>query len=287
MKPGSLLRRVTSRDAKGRSMGNKELKAENGSVSVPLIGRHDAMKTPTKEKYHVETKNRKPEKTGGSIFWRIMNRNKKAIVIALPLKTPSRLLATPERRLTASTPVTIDTDMGAEIEVPLTIPCERVPSFADTTLTHEISDFSAQADEGCEKPEKKNSFKRSSSARPSPRALNLGSSALEFRSSRSLRNFRKSGNESVGESKPEQPRRNFLPPLLADGEESIGESSCSGITMDFTYGDERKVPMRQPVGRLGEGARHGAPKSFVPPSYITMDYRDEMDEEGLGGLTYF
>ena len=284
MKPGSLLKRVTSRDAKGRSMGNKQMKAENGSLSDPLIIKYDAMKTPTKTKGHVDTKSRKPEKTGGSIFRRMMNRNKKPI--ALPINPLPRILATPERRLISSTLVTIHADVDTEIEVPLSFPCERVPSSAETTLTHEISDFSAQVDEACEKPDKKKSYKRSSSAVPSPRAVVLETSALEFHSSRSLRNFRKSGNESIGESQPDQPRRGFLPPLLSDGEESIGESSCSGITMDFTYGEEMKVPMRQPVGRLGEGVRPSAPRSFVPPSYITTNDRDEIEEEDLYAPSY-
>ena len=283
------MKRVTSRDAKGagRSMGRKEVKAESGSLSDPLIGEYEVMKTPTKKKNHVEKLIRKSEKIGGSVFWRMMNRNKKPNTVTTNCKRSPPMLTNPERRLVSSTPVTIDTDTGSEIEVPLSIPCERMPSFAETTFTQEVSDFSVQANEACKKHDTKESSKRSSGTRPSPRALVFETSAVQFRNARSLRSVRKSGNESLGESKPDQPRRGFLPPLLAnDEEESIGESSCSGITMDFTYGEEMRVPIRQPVGRLGEGVRQYAPRSFVPPSYITMDDRDEMDEEDLYSPSY-
>ena len=279
MKPGSLLKRVASREPRGRSKGGKESKAENCSFSDPLINKYEAVKTPTRKQNYPETKSRKPEKGGGSLFKRMINRKKAKDA---PIEPPPQVLAKPERRTLSSTPLTIDTDMGAEIEVHLGIPCERVPSYAETTLTHEISDFSAQMDEACEKPNKKPLERSSSASRgPSQRTLILGTSAVPFGSSRSLRNFRTSGNESLGEAKPDQPRRGFLPPLLADGEESIGESSCSGITMDFTYGEEMKTPMRQPVGRLGEGVRQSAPTWFVPPSYITTDDLDDMDEDDL------
>lgn len=271
MKPGSLLKRVTSREPRDRSSGHKGSKGDNS----PLVQKNEVVKTPTRrqQQQHHET-SRKPENRGGggSLFMRMMNRKKAKTNLTTPsLRSPEKA----ERLTIVSTPVTIDTDTGAEeVEVPLSYPCERVPSCADTTQTHEISDFSAQADEA--KP-----VKRSSSARgSSQRALVLNAPMVPFQSTRSLRNFRRSGNESIGEAQPAQPCRGVLPPLLADDEESIAESSCSGITMDFTYGEEMKAPLQQPVGRLGEGVREtSVPASFVPPCYITTDDRDDMDEE--------
>lgn len=259
---------------------------------------------------------KKTEKGAGSLFQRIVTRRKKgspdvsksaATTVTTPIKKKSG-----ERQLFAPTPVTVASDV--EIEVPLGMP-ERVLSYAETENTHEISQFSGhlveeeleerQEEKAVVIKEKRNKpIKRSSSARApsSKQQMVLDTSAIPFGKSRSVsRLARKTGNESVGDAQPDQPRRGFLPPLLQsnnsgdddDDDKSASESTCSGITMDFTYGENMQMnsPLRQTVGRLGEGVGHRQQprtttphyQSFVPPpSYIIMDDDADNDSDSYG-----
>lgn len=276
MKRGSLLKRMSAnREPRGRLIGggaaNEEMKGTEKykpcNTTTRSLGKHAT----------------KPAK-GGGLFSRFVNRRKKAPQQQQVPEEKLLLLTTPkpDRRIDARTPITVGTGSGDDgIEVPLTIPCERVPSYAETTQTHEISDYSGQAEDETLQ-NRTRSFKRASSTKTHSSRMILDTSGVPIGKSRSLRSLklaRRTGNESLGDSKPNQPRRGALPPLLGDDEEeSVGQSSCSGLTMDFTY-EEMKAPALQPVGRLGEGVpqtrKHN--NSFVPPTFITMDDEDQDD----------
>jgi hypothetical protein len=174
------------------------------------------------------------------------------------------------------TPVTLS-ETGSEVEV--TLPVMGTSSCSITTQTMEISDFSGSASEQIQQRQA-SPMKRASSDMVTPssrKMMVLNTSALSRTTSHSSKLARRTGNESVGDAKPNQPQRNILPPLL-DADE---ESSCSGITMDFTYDDDIKMsPIRQSIGRWGEGVVPSpikSPQSFVPPIYITMTESEDID----------
>lgn len=157
----------------------------------------------------------------------------------------------------------------------------QTSSCSVTTQTMEISDFSGSAAEQI-RQQRTIPLKRAASDRmmiASRPKMVLNTSAMTRSATlQSAKLARRTGNESVGEAKPNQPRRGFLPPLL----DADDESSCSGITMDFTYEDDIKSPVRQlllqPIGRLGEGAVPSpASNSFIPPVYITMTESQDME----------
>lgn len=321
MKRGGLLKRVShARDA--RSSGTTPVKEDKGPSLAGPNEKYKAINSPIRKDL---AKNRNVEKGGGggSLLKRFVNRRKKGAI-----DQPTYHKATTTTTTTAPcsledrgdicslTPVTVDSDLGTEVEVPIVPPsCERVPSYAETEQTHEISQFSGQGEEvevvalSASSPSAKkhpqsqqvkttspivtstNKMTRSSSARlPAKQQLILDTSAVPLGMSRSMRLSRKSGNESLGDAKPDQPVRGQLPPLLGtDDDVSASESTCSGITMDFTYGETSssvmmmmmKTPMRQPVGRLGEGVSPPSkPNSFAPPSFITMNDADD-DSDSL------
>lgn len=315
MKRGGLLKRVSSTaahrgDPRSRLLGgiaatNQERLLLGGHTSSE---KYKTVNLPLPKKDGA--KNRKTEKGGGSLFKRMVTRNKKSLELPSTSRSKPRASAVPpkktQRPVYSPTPVTITSDdIGVEmgIEVPLAIPRERVPSYAGTEQTHEISQFSGQIEEEQNREpaptprEKQNvnklkPLKRSASARSPTAHKMVDTSAIPLTMSRSAKLARSTGNESVGDAQPKQPRRGFLPPLLQhDGDESASESTCSGITMDFSYGENMKTPLRQPVGRLGEGVaqrqrHHPAQHSFVPPSYITMDDDEDMEDSNSFGDYY-
>ena len=281
MKRGAkLFKRVSTSNREPRERligGTADLKEKKSSSSNQNEVIHSLNLSNNSKKQQVGGKNRKVDKVG-SLFYRLVSRRN--IIQEKDPLTP-RLKQDQDRHLVNSTPVTFGTEQADEIEVPLSIPCQRVPSHAETTQTQEISDFSTSMNDVQEKSNR--SFKRASSAKSSSSRLVLDTSAVCFGKARSARLSRKTGNESLGDAKPDQPRLGYLPPLLSDDNESVGESSCSGITMDFTFGEDGNTPVRPPVGRLGEGVRPQiSPNSLFPPSYIITDESDDLYRPSFG-----
>lgn len=261
-----------------------------------------APKEEAKSYYNISSPNKKqkPSKRipaeksnggGGNLFQRLgLGRRKKA---APPSSRPAPVVV--PRPL--MTPVTLDSssDEGA-IELALPLPCERVASYAETAATHASSEYyarpsaiSKQRPAAAATP-----MPRASSARVATTSSSLLVDTVPLAATRSARTF---GNESLGDAQPDAPRRGggYLPPLLGGNEEDDA-STCSGITMDFTY--DNSTPMRQasslqlpsytdgvpnlPAVRAATMMRGGAyeapqarPQAFIP-SYITMDQRDEV-----------
>jgi hypothetical protein len=181
------------------------------------------------------------------------------------------------------TPVTLDSssDEGGAIEIALRrpLPCERVASYAETEPTHASSEYGG--------PTKLSRQRPAAAATPLPRSQSARPASLvdsvPLATTRSARTF---GNESLGEAQPDAPRRGYLPPLLGEDDDA---STCSGITMDFTYDPSAAVrapasllqlqppPLRTMArGSPPYGTARGQSSPALIPSYIRLDQPDEV-----------
>ena len=285
MRPNFLKRVASGRESQPRwsSLHNNE--TYDFSPASAVTQDHSPGPHQKKKRQPVNNQtNARPAK--GGFFFPRFNRKKKTVQ-----ETPK----TKPQRTPNFTPVTLASNLETEVELslfPRAPPSERESTSSVTTQTLEVSDTSGSADifdrygQDESLPPSKKPLKRACNARTtSSSRLMVDTSAVSLPTSRSVRMNRPTGNESLGDVKPLPPRRGVLPPLLdADEDHSLAESSCSGITMDFTYTEEGTIkspptPTLAPAfGMLGLTsppppplrAQGRSPKTFVPPTYIMM-----------------